>query len=423
MRPEESGAQRAERLARRLAQTINDQGDRDTWAPIDRAFSFESVARRWARARSWRLARYFFMAAVGATLATAAVGFWIRPKGSIPRPEALTYTVNGDAPPGSGYIVAAIAAESELSFSDGTRIRLASRASGRVLQLSRHGARIALEGGRAKVEVAHRPGAEWLFEAGPFLITVHGTAFSLGWNARDSRLDVEMRSGVVSVTGPLSGEEILLRAGQTLSLSMNDEKTFKSDSSPEIAPPTSIAVTPASPVPTTGAPTQTPVVRPLITRHVDQDWETRLANGHASSIVADAKRRGLSRILDDSGSEDLAALADAARFERNEDLARRALLAQRRRFPGSTRAAEASFLLGRLDDASDKGSDRALDRYDEYLQEAPEGVYVSEAMGRKMRVLERAGRSAEAIRIAADYLRRFPRGSYSPAARALVREP
>ena len=85
------------------------------------------------------------------------------------------------------------------------------------------------------------------------------------------------------------------------------------------------------------------------------------------------------------------------------------------------RAREASFLLGRLDDASGDGTESALGWYDQYLDEAPGGAYVSEALGRKMMDLERTHRHAEATAVAADYLRRFPSGIYFRAAEALVR--
>ena len=116
-----------------------------------------------------------------------------------------------------------------------------------------------------------------------------------------------------------------------------------------------------------------------------------------------------------------AALADAARFQRDGELARQALLAQRRRFAGSARAAEASFLLGRLEDATDSGHARALEWYDRYMKEAPHGTYVSEALGREMLVLEETGQHSAAAVIAANYLRRFSGGTYAHAARAILR--
>ena len=355
---------------------------------------------------------------------------WLAPRlGERPH-AALTYTLNGDPPPHGGYIAPSSGAP-VLSFSDGTRVALEPTARGRVVEIGRHGARIALDEGKAHVEVAHLPGADWRFEAGPFVINVHGTKFSFGWSARQSRLDVQMASGIVSVSGPLSGGELFLRAGQTLSVSLNDEgapavtptvgEAGAGSTSPP-GPPPSPAPAVAPPGPSDRAPNESPA-RSVERSDSTEGWAAKLAAGKAAAVVADAERRGLAKVLDLSSSEDLAALADASRFERNDALARRALLAQRRRFPRSVRAREASFLLGRLDDAIDDGADSALGWYDQYLGEAPGGAYVSEALGRKMMDLERTHRHLEAAAVAADYLRRFPSGIYVHAAQALVRAP
>ena len=76
--------------------------------------------------------------------------------------------------------------------------------------------------------------------------------------------------------------------------------------------------------------------------------------------------------------------------------------------------------LTRLEDESKGGADAALRWYDRYLAEAPDGAYASEALGRKMMTLRRMGQDAEASEIAADYLRRFPIGTYAHAARPLL---
>jgi TolA-binding protein len=149
-------------------------------------------------------------------------------------------------------------------------------------------------------------------------------------------------------------------------------------------------------------------------------WGAKLAEGQAASIVAEAQRQGLGRVLATADSEDLAALADAARYIGNAEVARRALQAQRQRFPGSKRAAEAAFLLGRLEGESPGGAARALVWYDRCLAEAPSGAYASEALGRKMMVLERSGKHEAAVEIARTYLNRFATGSYAHAARELV---
>jgi hypothetical protein len=127
--------------------------------------------------------------------------------------------------------------------------------------------------------------------------------------------------------------------------------------------------------------------------------------------------------LENASSDDLFALADAARYRRRTDLARAALLAQRRRFPHAPRSLDTIFLLGRVEELRAQGAAQAIARYDEYLAQAPAGAYAAEALGRKMILTdERDGRSA-ARPIADEYLRRFPGGSYAGSARALQRAP
>jgi TolA-binding protein len=411
-------------LAKGVVALIGEYTDIATKAIVARPPAFAPLAARLMRSgQHVRLKRGVLAFASCALVAGAVAGLWVRrPSGGSQR-AALTYTINGQ-PSRPGAIGPASTAKPVLSFSDGTQVELGVRARGRVLELGQRGARVALDEGHAHVDVAHRAGAQWFFEAGPFLITVHGTAFSFAWDTRQSRLDVRMERGIVSVTGPLSGGEIYLRAGQTLSVSLNDLGTPKLDttaqetSSPSNPPPgdSAAALAPA------GSGSLEPP-RPASRAGAAGSWVAKLADGGAAAVVADAERRGLVQVLKSSSSEDLAALADASRYERNDGLARRALLAQRRRFPRSERASEASFLLGRLDDASDEGAERALRWYDQYLREAPKGAYVSEALGREMMVLERAHRESEATAIATDYLRRFPTGTYAHAAQALVRAP
>jgi TolA-binding protein len=126
-------------------------------------------------------------------------------------------------------------------------------------------------------------------------------------------------------------------------------------------------------------------------------------------------------VLKHADSDDLWALANAARFAGRYSLADQALSAHRKRFPSSDRSREAAFLLGRLHDGDQKGPDGALRWYDRYLVETHDGATASDALGRKMTLLQRWDRHAEALAVARDYLRRFPRGTYANAAHALVR--
>lgn len=390
-----------------------------------------------SRAREARRKRV--RAAAGAGLAFAAAGFvaWT----AIDRPApALSYTVNGATPPREGFVRSSAEEQPELAFSDGTNIRVLSSTRARVRDVGRRGARFVLEDGRAHVQVAHRPGADWQVQAGTFVIRVHGTAFLVAWNASQSRLDVQMESGVVAVDGPRSGDTLMLRAGEALSVRSDGSRAvtrvprtlalrapssagWEGGPAPVPVMPRSSPQTPDGPH--TVAPIRAPAPR---SAHIavpqaappELPWSERLADGEAAAIVAEAQRRGMAAVLAEASSEDLAALADAARFRKQDQLARRVLLAQRRRFPGTVRAEEASFLLGRLAEGPGGRASDALAWYERYLREAPAGAYAAEAMGRMMLVLERQQRTEEARALAAAYLRKFPHGAYARAARRVA---
>ena len=151
-------------------------------------------------------------------------------------------------------------------------------------------------------------------------------------------------------------------------------------------------------------------------------WAAELADGKFASIVDEALGLGLEPVYAGSGGDDLAALADAARYTRHYDVARGALLAQRQRFSASERARVAAFSLGRLSEAQ-RDDRAALSWFETYLQEAPEGTYASEALGRKMLLVEQLDGSDAARPLAAAYLHRFPSGTYAKAAHAIAPGP
>src|SRR4029078_585038 len=88
-------------------------------------------------------------------------------------------------------------------------------------------------------------------------------------------------------------------------------------------------------------------------------WTVGLAAGHLDRILDEAQRAGLKATLEKASGDDLLALAGAARYRRRIDLAPGAPLAERRRFPDSARTLDTAFLLGRVEEASDRGLARA----------------------------------------------------------------
>ena len=152
---------------------------------------------------------------------------------------------------------------------------------------------------------------------------------------------------------------------------------------------------------------------------VSRRWAARVASGESQAVLADAEHIGFEATLAGADGVDLAAFADAARYSGRPDLADRALLETRRRFPGSTRAQAAAFLLGRAaDDRGDVASGLAWFR--RYLSDAPRGPFASEALGRQMIAVEKLRGPSAAAPLAAEYLRRFPNGTYLLRARALL---
>jgi hypothetical protein len=113
-------------------------------------------------------------------------------------------------------------------------------------------------------------------------------------------------------------------------------------------------------------------------------WVEAVAAGRWDRVLAEVDRAGVKQTLAHASSEDLLALADAARYRRRTGLARAALLAERDRFPGSPSALDAAFLLGRLEESRQGEIGEAVRWYDTYLAGAPAGTYASEALGRKM---------------------------------------
>jgi TolA-binding protein len=390
-------------------------------SPVSAKSSEREFVRRLARyrqvgRRTQRLTRG--MAVLSLFVVAGLVGSRFRPR---PPPDAaLSYRVDNRDPPSGGYILASQTADALVAFSDGSKVRMAPRARGRVVELNSRGAKFALDDGKVSVDVVRRPRAQWIFEAGPFRVNVHGTSFTVTWNPVDTVFEVRLINGSISVVSPVAGPEIQMHAGQSLRVSLRDESsTLATVGSGEVTVPSHIAAVSAL--------AERPLIAPApsgalaSTRWVHRGWMTALSENRTAEVVAEANRRGLGTVLEHADSEDLWALANAARYAGRYSLAGQALGAHRRRFPSSHRSREAAFLLGRLHDGDPDGPGNALGWYDRYLDETRDGVGVSDALGRKMTLLQRWDRRAQALAVARDYLRRFPRGTYANAAHALVR--
>ncbi|WP_438038602.1 FecR domain-containing protein [Sorangium sp. So ce128] len=398
-------------------------------SPQQRVQGLLRVTERTARRPGFRLSplRAGALALAAAAAVLLGVNGWQRGT----RSDRLSYEVEGGAVQQDGSVQADTSSRPKVRFSDGTEVQLAEMTRAHIVSVNEQGARVALDRGEVHARVVHRSEAQWLFDAGPFLVTVTGTAFALSWAPEDERLDLRLENGAVVVSGPLSGKPIAVRAGQWLTLRQRTGEVLLRDldlqqgaeASPAPAPPSSDRTEEpgAAPVPDPPGMPASPTASAL-SAEPRRDWAGKLAAGKLDVIVDEAQRRGLDVSLAESSNEELSVLADAARYTRRNDIARQALLAQRRRFPATQRGKEAAFLLGRLAEAQEGGA-AALAWFETYLKEAPQGAYASEALGRKMVIVQRLHGDAQAEAVARAYLRRFPGGTYAQAARALARTP
>ena len=231
----------------------------------------------------------------------------------------LTYRLEGGALAMDGRIEARADVEPALRFADGTVIALARGTKGRLTEVDGRGAHVAIADGTASVNVVPKPHARWRVDAGPFVISVHGTVFSAAWNEATGRLDVKLERGSISVEGPVTGGPIAMRAGQRLTVAMRQSRvllrgiddhegdlaeTDTTTAAPvaEVAPPPVLATAAATPLlapapPGAVAPAPAPIRAATRPARATRSWPSALASGDFATIIAEAEHdcRGRSR--------------------------------------------------------------------------------------------------------------------------------
>ncbi len=354
--------------------------------------------------------------------------------------QVLTYHVEGGRVLDGGYLHQdSGGAGVTLVFSEGTRFAFEPGTRGRLRAIDEAGARVGLEKGSAHFEVTPNRGLRWVVEVGPFAVAVKGTAFDVTWDPSSECFDLDLRHGQVSVSGPVANGTLELTAGQHLFVDVPKAKTLITSaktpatadttavSPPEVHPTDDVPVLDDAPVPgsndeaNNGEAHSPTITAPLTGRSRSSsksEWSTAMAHGKWGVVLADVDRAGIEATLTSASSEELAIIADAARYSRRSSLAKLALQEQRQRYPNSRRARDAAFLLGRV--AETQGNPKqALEWYDTYLSQSSNGAYAAEALIRKMALVNKTSGPAQAQPIAREYLRRFPNGKHAGSARAL----
>jgi len=353
---------------------------------------------------------------VGAGAVAAAVLVWMR----LP----ISFQVDSDAGPGAvagnaGDLIEANAVvPTAVRFSEGSSIVLERGGRLRVLSLESNGARVLVEKGAADVAIAHRHGpGKWRFEAGPVTVNVTGTRFRVDWNPEDRSFALDLKEGSVIVGGDCLPTPRKVQRGDNMRITCGAPTPTKLAKIDVPAP----AVTPVEPK-------LTPARATVAARHEardthaaeDADWRALVAAGRYAEAVDAAERAGWSRICKTANAVELLGLGDAARLSDRTPRAVEALLALRKRFPGTSSAATGAFSLGRLAFERRGAYAEAARWFSTYLDEQPHGPLMGDAVGRLMEARHRAGDSVTARRDAERYLQRFPEGPYAGTARTIL---
>jgi len=149
------------------------------------------------------------------------------------------------------------------------------------------------------------------------------------------------------------------------------------------------------------------------------EWQQLAREARYEDALTAARRAGWDRLLSRLDERDLFALGETARLAGAVNDALVVYRQVRARFEGTATAADAAFMIGRLKQA---GGDVAgsLSWYEICLRESPAGRSAPDAAGRRMEALHKTGDLDDAARAAADYLQKWPKGSYAALAQQLV---
>ncbi|HEX6763980.1 MAG TPA: FecR domain-containing protein, partial [Polyangiaceae bacterium] len=373
-----------------------------------RGFLHAPPARSAAR-RRWS----FALAAAVSVAITLVVAFALRD-------ERLTFTANGK----NGGVDTWLSANTravDVKFSDGTELRLESTSRARVVDVTRDGARIALENGTLRANVVHTGHGAWFLSAGPITVRVTGTRFEMQWTPVREEFTISVSEGSVRVSGSSVATEQPVNAGERLFVFLAEGR-YELTNGRASARPTEMPTPPTREQPS--EPDEAP--RPPASVDVDHgnsiasEWKDLLKRGELRAAFASAEHAGFGKVCDTASAAELLALGDAARVSSRTDRVSEALLSLRRRFPRDPRSAAAAFTLGKVAFDQKRSFPEAEKWFATCIREQPNGSLAREAAGRRMEALRALGDRTATGLAAREYLERYPGGPHAELARSLL---
>lgn len=404
-------------LGRRVAAT------QDKWletaVPLDSArdnFLLRAGASRRAVRGLWLVAAAVALGVVLGAGAIVAPRTWFSS-------HAVQAMVRSRPTPQDSWIRSEATERLPIDFSDGSRITLEPGSRVRIAELRPNGATLAVETGALDVSVKHHMQTDYRLSLGPFLVRVTGTQFNVSFSPEQDTLRVSMREGSVVVSGCALGDPRPLRSGESLTASCRDSRfEISRGQATNLAAPAEPAHVAALPPLSTedsrevSHATGRSAARP----EAEASWQTLARAGKFEKALGSVDVLGFAAECERASGEELALLADVARFGRRPQQAIMALSSLRRRFPSSSLASVAAFNIARVHFDQRGAYDDAARWFRVYLKEQPGGPLAREAQGRLMEALYRGGDRAGASRTAEAYLSANPSGPHARLARTLL---
>lgn len=401
-------------------------------------------------------------AGVVAAAAATLLVFWNR------APDAIHYWV-GNTGVSNAINVPISATEGRtlaISFSDDSWVRLAPSARARVNELTLAGAQLSLEQGEATFYVRRREGTNWSVRAGPFLVEVIGTTFGVSWEPEKESFALSVYEGQVQVSGPGIGTR-QVGTGDEVEVNLQaapSPATSQGPRGPTKPSPAEVVTPPSAPLPrkrarrpqvdpsraeavgqaerTLPEPPELPAVeapeasppRPSKTEDVPPvaeapaaeapvpkehpPWKDLIDRGNYVEVLSTLSPAQVRQAIERISQRDLVELAAAAR-RTSDPRSTEIYLAIRTRFPETDAAAQAAFMLARIEfhDGSFEDAARWLETY---LRERPKGRFAREASGRLIEAYRKAGDETRARAAAQRYLARYPDGPHADLARSVA---
>ena len=298
---------------------------------------------------------------------------------------------------------------------------------------------VELERGDLNVRVNGNEETRWRVVAGRFTVTVLGTVFHVSHGPDDTRFEVRVTEGRVSVADSAS-YNATLNAGERFVSDKDgmriDRATYpsrrsgdrasvpvstQSDEPPlQPASPSQEGKRERAPKKSSDAAEQKEATEPT---EADTDqappWLALVHRGEWQPAIALMKEADLPALIEKVDENALWHLANAARHSRRNVVATALLEAVRKKSSAPQRRATAAFLLGRITDTTGT-FEKAKQWYLIYLEEAADGPLAETALGKLIAAAWRAGDIRQSKDAALQYRSKYPNGIYTSVAKSVL---